>query len=397
MRARLVRELRDFDLAEDVLQDALVRAWRSWQEDGVPDYPAAWLTTVAKRIAIDHLRRQKVHERVVESMVEEDEAEVDIRLFDDDLLRLIFTCCHPALNLEAQVALTLRTVVDLPLDQVARAFLVAPRTMEQRLVRAKRKIKSAGIPFAIPEERELPGRLRGVLSVVYLVFNEGYSATSGDALVRRDLCQIAIQLARRINRLLRGRAESVGLLALMLLQHSRHKARVDHKGHVVLLEDQDRALWDKAAIEEGTVLLEKALLLRQQPGPYQIQAAIAAVHANATAAVATDWAEIRGLYDRLLVVQDTSVVRLNRAVAVAMADGLEQGIAELDALSDDPTITGFYLYHSARAGLLERAGRPEEAVAGYRRALEMTRNSTERDFLQSRIRALSASETSDDA
>lgn len=333
VRARLIRELRDFDLAEDSLQEALLRAVKSWPVDGIPESPAAWLTTVAKRCAIDVLRREQVHHRAVGllSAGEEDRDELDV--FNDDLMRLIFTCCHPSLNLEAQIALTLRTVVDMSLAQVARAFLVSEKTMEQRLVRAKRKIKQAGIPYTVPGSRDLPRRLQGVLTVFYLVFNEGYSATAGDALIRFELCQIAIQMTRQLNRLVRGRAEALGLLSLMLLQHSRSTARVDAAGKLVLLEDQDRRLWDRGAITEGTMLLEKALLARQAPGPFQLQGAIAAVHANAATPAATDWQEIRALYDGLLKFQDTPVVRLNRAVAIGMADGADAGLEVLELMN----------------------------------------------------------------
>lgn len=333
VRARLIRELRDFDLAEDSLQEALLRAVKSWPVDGIPESPAAWLTTVAKRCAIDVLRREQVHHRAVGllSAGEEDRDELDV--FNDDLMRLIFTCCHPSLNLEAQIALTLRTVVDMSLAQVPRAFLVSEKTMEQRLVRAKRKIKQAGIPYTVPGSRDLPRRLQGVLTVFYLVFNEGYSATAGDALIRFELCQIAIQMTRQLNRLVRGRAEALGLLSLMLLQHSRSTARVDAAGKLVLLEDQDRRLWDRGAITEGTMLLEKALLARQAPGPFQLQGAIAAVHANAATPAATDWQEIRALYDGLLKFQDTPVVRLNRAVAIGMADGADAGLEVLELMN----------------------------------------------------------------
>ena len=266
VRARLIRELGDFDLAEDSLQEALLRAVKSWAVDGIPEAPAAWLTTVARRCAIDVLRRKQIHDRAVGLLMYSEEVGDELDVFNDDLMRLIFTCCHPSLNLEAQIALTLRTVVDMSLTQVARAFLVSEKAMEQRLVRAKRKIKQAGIPYAVPESRDLPRRLQGVLTVFYLVFNEGYSATAGDALIRFELCQIAIQMTRQLNRLVRGHAEALSLLSLMLLQHSRSKARVNAAGRLVLLEDQDRALWDRRAITEGTLLLEKALLARQPPG-----------------------------------------------------------------------------------------------------------------------------------
>ena len=341
VRARLVRELNDFDLAEDVLQDAVLKALKVWPQSGIPDHPAAWLTTVAKRLAIDILRRARVHERMVSSLEQEDLNADDPQIFDDDLLKLIFTCCHPSLNLEAQVALTLRSVVDLSLPEVASAFLVAPRTMEQRLIRAKRKIRLAGIPFAIPEAKELPVRLNGVLTVIYLVFNEGYSATMGENLIRRELCQCAIQLARSVNRLMRGRAEVQALLALMLFQHSRAATRVDDQGALVLLEDQDRTHWDRQAIEEGKILIEKALRLGQRLGPFQLQAAIAANHAVASRAEDTDWEDIAALYDELQKLQPTPVVLLNRAVAVGMWLGAAAGLTELARLSDDKVMQDF--------------------------------------------------------
>ncbi|MCZ6642469.1 MAG: sigma-70 family RNA polymerase sigma factor [Gammaproteobacteria bacterium] len=390
VRARLIRELRDFDLAEDSLQEALLRAVKSWPVDGIPKAPAAWLTTVAKRCAIDVMRRKQVHDRAVGLLLPGEEGRDELDVFNDDLMRLIFTCCHPSLNLEAQIALTLRTVVDMSLAQVARAFLVSEKTMDQRLVRAKRKIKQAGIPYTVPGSRDLPRRLQGVLTVFYLVFNEGYSATAGDALIRFELCQIAIQMTRQLNRLVRGRAEALSLLSLMLLQHSRSKARVDAAGRLVLLEDQDRGLWDRRAITEGTMLLEKALLARQPPGPFQLQAAIAAVHANAVSPEATDWQEIRALYDGLLKFQDMPVVRLNRAVAIGMAEGADAGLQVLELMKTSQALMRHHLFHSAKAGLLLRSGRNDAACESYRAALALAQNGTERDFLVQRIEALEA-------
>lgn len=403
VRARLIGALRDFDLAEDALQDALLKAWERWPADGAPDHPAAWLFTVARRRAFDVLRHERVtrggaggsvHTAAADESVETAElssqpedtlARAD---FDDDLLRLIFTCCHPVLRPEARAALTLKTVLDLDLEEVARAFLVEPRTMEQRLVRAKRRIRDAGVPWAVPSGGELTVRLDDVLRVAYLIFTEGYAATGGDGLIRPALCALAIALTRRLNRLLRGHAEALALLALMLLQHARSRGRTDTDGHLVLLEDQDRTSWNAAEIREGTVLLEKALHLRQAPGTYQIQAAIAAIHANAPSAKDTDWQEITALYDALRRVADTPVVRLNRAVAVAMARGAAAGLAELSRLSSIPSLRGYHPFHTARGALLWRLGEAEAALDAYRRALGLARNAPERAFLRSQIESI---------
>lgn len=398
VRGRLIGALRDFDRAEDALQDALEQAWQRWPEDGIPDHPAAWLFRVAERRAYDALRHEQVVRR--HGAVTDDEPPIELTPeewltradFDDDLLRLIFTCCHPLLRPEARAALTLRTVLDLSLEEVARAFLVEPRTLEQRLVRAKRRIREAGIEWSVPAGREIDARLEDVLRVAYLMFTEGYAATRGSALTRPDLCALAIGLMRRINRLLRGRAEALALLALMLLQDSRAASRVDAAGLPVLLEDQDRATWDRHKIREGSVLLEKALRLRQPPGPYQIQAAIAALHANAPAARDTDWDEIAALYEALRKVEDTPVVRLNRAVAIAMSRGAAAGLAELDRLKSVPALQGFHPYHTARAALLWRLDRREDALGSYRRALGLVRTAPEAAFIRRCIARIEAGE-----
>jgi RNA polymerase sigma-70 factor (ECF subfamily) len=401
VRGRLIGALHDFDRAEDALQDALEQAWKRWPAKGIPDQPAAWLYRVAQRRAFDALR----HEHVVQRhgagaddkpppALEPEEwlARAD---FDDDLLRLIFTCCHPVLRPEARAALTLRTVLDLSVEELARAFLVEPRTLEQRLVRAKRRIREAGIHWSVPTGRELDRRLDDVLRVAYLIFTEGYAATRGTALTRPDLCTLAIGLLRRLNRTLRGHAEALALLALMLLQDSRTAGRVDGAGVPVLLEHQDRARWDRSKIREGSVLLEKALHLHQAPGPYQIQAAIAAVHANAASARDTNWTEIAALYDALRKVEDTPVVRLNRAVAIAMARGAAAGLAELDRLKSIPALQGFHPYHTARAALLWRLDRRDDAVGCYRRALGRVRTAPEAAFIRLRIARIEAGDPAD--
>lgn len=398
VRARLIGALRDFDRAEDALQDALTAAWERWPVDGLPDRPAAWLYRVAERRALDVLRREAVAARHAPQQANEatqaPEPEELLALadFDDDLLRLIFTCCDPSLRPEIRAALTLRTVLDMSLEEVARAFLVPARTMEQRLLRARQRLQRSGIPWSVPTGAELPARLNDVLRVAYLIFTEGYAATSGESLTRPDLCALAIGLMRRLVRLQRGQAESLALLALMLLQHARAAARSDAAGLPVLLADQDRTRWDPGAIRQGTVLLEKALRLRQPPGPYQIQAAIAAVHANAPSARDTDWQEISALYDALCRVQDTPVVRLNRAVAIAMASGAAAGLAELDRLAAIPSLIGHHPYHAARGALLWRLERRDAAVAAYRRALGLARNRAEAGFLQDRIERIEAGE-----
>ncbi len=398
VRARLIGDFRDFDLAEDVLQDALMRAWEHWPDNGVPDAPAAWLYRVAQRRALDQLRHDQIVRREAEPPADApdapdpaDPADLIARAdFDDDLLRLMFTCCHPVLRPELRAALTLRTVLDLSLEQVARAFLAEPRTMEQRLVRAKRRLREQGIDWRVPKGAELEDRLHDVLRVAYLIFTEGYTATSGEALIRRDLCTLAIGLTRRLVRMQRGHAEALALLALMLLQDARSDGRLDASGHLVLLEAQDRSRWDPARIREGRVLLEKSLLLRQAPGPYQIQAAIAALHAEADEPGATDWPQICALYDTLMRLQDTPVVRLNRAVAVAMSRGAAAGLLELDRLKNLPALAGFHPFHAARGALLVRLERPDEALACYRTALGLARNGAEVEFLRARVAELEA-------
>jgi RNA polymerase sigma-70 factor (ECF subfamily) len=385
--------LGDFDLAEDAVQEAFAEAVRSWPERGVPRNPGAWITTTARNRAIDRLRRERVLREKTQTLTRLAELEAlggdetDVSGIPDDRLRLIFTCCHPALPMDARVALTLRTLGGLTTAEIARAFLVAETTMAQRLVRAKRKIVAAAIPYRVPPPELLPERLPGVLAVLYLVFNEGYAASSGP-LVRTDLCDEAIRLTRVLVGLMPNEAEATGLMALMLLQHSRRDARADERGALVLLEDQDRARWDHDMIDEGITALDDAIAVRR-PGPYQVQAAIAALHARAPRPEDTDWPQIAALYGRLAELTPSPVVELNRAVAVAMADGPARGLSMVDALEGD--LDGYHLFHSARADLLRRLDRRDEAAESYRRALSLATNPSERTYLERRLTQVTAS------
>ncbi|MFF4113091.1 RNA polymerase sigma factor [Streptomyces sp. NPDC001714] len=393
--ATLIRVTGDWDLAEECAQDAFAQALERWRRDGVPGRPGAWLTTTARNRALDVLRREAVGARKLREAAvlardegpydrydpfgEEDESGVA-----DDRLRLVFTCCHPALPIEARVALTLRTLAGLTTPEIARAFLVPEATMAQRLVRAKRKIRNAGIPYRVPPGHLLPERTTGVLGVLYLLFNEGYAATAGADLMRTGLCAEAIRLARLLARLMPDEPEVVGLLALLLLHDARRDTRVDAAGDLVTLEDQDRTAWDRAEIDEGTALLEGALR-RGRPGPYQIQAAIAACHTTAPAAADTDWSDIAGLYGELQRYVPSPVVRLNRAVAVGMAEGGAAGLALVAELEAEADLTGYHLLPATRADLLRRMGRTREAAESYARALELAENAAERRFLAKRL------------
>jgi RNA polymerase sigma-70 factor, ECF subfamily len=377
------------------VQEAFVVALQVWPERGVPENPAAWIMTAARRKAIDRLRRERSLENkmreleALASVESSEEDEIQESAIPDDRLRLIFTCCHPALAPEARVALTLRTLGGLQTPQIARAFLTSERAMQQRLVRAKRKIRDARIPYVVPADHDLPERLRSVLSALYLIFNEGYLATSSDMLVQRELCREAIRLARVLVELMPDEPEARGLLALMLLQHSRRDARTGPGGELVLLPDQDRALWDADEIAEGLGLTRQAR--RQEPsGPYALQAAIAAEHARAAEAGHTDWEWIAALYARLVSVHPSPVIELNRAVAVAMAEGPAAGLELVDALAGEGSLERYHLFHSTRADLLARLGREAEARSAYGAALELASNPVERSFLGRRLRELGA-------
>jgi RNA polymerase sigma-70 factor (ECF subfamily) len=387
--ATLIRMTHDWDLAEECAQDAFALALERWPRDGVPRRPGAWLTTTARNRALDRLRRgatetAKLREAAVLSQVDEPDDDGDDGSVRDDRLRLIFTCCHPALPLEARVALILRTLAGLTTAEIARAFLVPEATMAKRLVRAKGKIRHAAIPYRVPAAPLLPERTGGVLAVLYLLFNEGYAATTGTDLVRRELCSEAIRLARVVVELMPDEPEALGLLALMLLHHARRAARVDDAGDVVTLERQDRSLWDASEIDEGLGLLDAALQY-DSAGPYQLQAAIAACHATAADAAHTNWAEIVRLYGRLAQVMPSRVVELNRAVAVAMADGPAAGLGLVQELEASGALVGYHLLPATRADLLRRLERHAEAADSYREALDLAATDAERRYLARRL------------
>jgi RNA polymerase sigma-70 factor, ECF subfamily len=394
--ATLVRLLGDLDLAEESMHEAFAAALESWALAGIPDKPRPWLISTARFKAVDAMRRRARFDGAQRDLVAHMESRINYAFseaeevgdeeIEDDRLRLIFTCCHPSLPAEGQIALTLREICGLTTEEIARAFLITPATLAQRIVRAKAKIREASIPYEVPTPQELPERLAAALQVIYLVFNEGYSAAAGAEVTRAELTREAIRLGRLLTEL-QPEPEVIGLLSLMLLQESRHAARTSPTGELILLENQDRSLWNRAQIAEGVALVEKALSSRRF-GPYTLQAAIAAVHAEAESTAATDWRQIVALYNQLLRIQPSPVVHLNRAVAIAMRDGPEAGLTHIDALLEHGELANYYLAHSARAELYRRLGRTAEARFSYEKALGLTQQEPERQFLQARIRQL---------
>jgi len=393
--ATLIRMTGSFDRAEEALQEAFTSAATNWPKDGVPRNPGAWLTTVAHRKVVDSIRRDKTREaKQTQLEYEAERLQIDDPLaaangeeYPDDRLRLIFTCCHPSISQENQVALTLRTLGGLTTGEIARAFLLPETTLAQRLVRAKTKIRLAGIPYEVPPIDVIGERLQAVSSVIYLIFNEGYSATSGDSLLRRDLCAEAIRLGRLIFALMPDEPENHGLLSLMLLQDSHRNARIDATGELVTLDEQDRNLWDQQEISEGLRLIEQALRLRRV-GPYQLQAAIAAVHVEAKTAAETDWTQIAALYQELKRFIPSAIIALNHAAAVAMSGRLEDGLKLVDQSNDSGLLDSYFSYHAARADLLRRLNRANDARAAYTRALELTTNQVERKYVMKRLSEL---------